>query len=98
METSTKFEKKWLTPALAITLLLALGGWVYNAGVLAQQVNSNTAELKIRRGSVEAVPELKNDLKEVKQDLKDVQKNVGDIQTEQAVQRQLLERIESKLE
>jgi hypothetical protein len=94
----TKAEKKWLAPSLLLTFLITIAGWAYSAGVVSTQVSANSEELKARRDNINAVPELQHDVTEVKRDLKHVEETVVDIKTEQAIHKEILQRIENKLD
>jgi hypothetical protein len=54
----SKSDKKAILPASLLSLLLAVSGWVYSAGVLRSDVNHNTKELDSRVKTITAVPVL----------------------------------------
>lgn len=94
---TNKQEKKWLAPSLMLTFLLTVCGWGYSAGVLSTQVKVNTQELGDRAQKVNAIPEIQHDIEELKEDVDNNTDTLNRIETQQAVNKEILQRIEKKL-
>lgn len=82
---------------IVLALLTSVAGGSYSYGVLGEKVRQHDSVLVSRGATVDSVDVLENRVKNIEHDVQENQNDIQDIKTHQAVQTEILKRIEEKV-